>query len=207
MLWPLSVVSHAISGAIAWAGFSTPKSASLRRRRSRAVQASKLPVDSRYARIMQVMQAAERDRPRMRRIADRLSAWYTPLALGIAARWSADGIDLPLTVNLCARCTLDSKLPPMVADRLAAHGVAPQRLVLEITEQIMVADPERVSEATGRPLEAEPGACVHGCQAKGRTFSEGFAVYVVAIVGVAAGITWVVVRLTPSRKPSGPAKS
>jgi len=56
------------------------------------VQASKLPVDSRYARIMQVMQAAERDRPRMRRIADRLSAWYTPLGILIAAvAWAASG--------------------------------------------------------------------------------------------------------------------
>jgi H+/Cl- antiporter ClcA len=33
-----------------------------------------------------------------------------------------------------------------------------------------------------------------------------FVVYVLAIVGAAAGITWVVVRLTPSRKPDGPAK-
>jgi len=30
-----------------------------------------------------------------------------------------------------------------------------------------------------------------------------FAAYVVAIVGLAAGITWVVVRLTPPQKKSG----
>ena len=34
-----------------------------------------------------------------------------------------------------------------------------------------------------------------------------FVVYVLAIVGVAAGVTWVVVRLTPSRKPSGPTEN
>jgi hypothetical protein len=34
-----------------------------------------------------------------------------------------------------------------------------------------------------------------------------FVVYVAAIVGLAAGITWVVVRLTPSRKPDSPADS
>ncbi len=44
----------------------------------------RLPVDSRYAKIMQVMQASEQDRPRLRRIADRLGAWYTPLALAVA---------------------------------------------------------------------------------------------------------------------------
>ena len=34
-----------------------------------------------------------------------------------------------------------------------------------------------------------------------------FAAYVLVIVGLAAGITWAVVRLTPSRKPDGPAQS
>jgi heavy metal translocating P-type ATPase len=44
---------------------------------------SKLPVDSRYAKIMKVMQASELSRPHIRRIADRLGAWYTPLALAV----------------------------------------------------------------------------------------------------------------------------
>jgi len=34
-----------------------------------------------------------------------------------------------------------------------------------------------------------------------------FVAYVVVIVGVAAAVTWVVVRLTPSRGKDGPAKS
>ena len=34
-----------------------------------------------------------------------------------------------------------------------------------------------------------------------------FVVYVLAIVGTAAGVTWIVVRFTPSRKPDGPARS
>jgi heavy metal translocating P-type ATPase len=48
------------------------------------IAADKLAVDSRYARIMQVMRAAEEHPPAMRRLADRLGAWYTPLALGLA---------------------------------------------------------------------------------------------------------------------------
>ncbi|HKV47038.1 MAG TPA: heavy metal translocating P-type ATPase [Candidatus Acidoferrales bacterium] len=48
------------------------------------IRASKLAVDSRYARIMQVMQDAEDRRPRIRRLADRLGAWYTPIALVLA---------------------------------------------------------------------------------------------------------------------------
>jgi heavy metal translocating P-type ATPase len=56
------------------------------------ILADKLPVDSRYARIMKVVSATEHERPRMRRIADRLGAWYTPLAVLVAAAgWIAGG--------------------------------------------------------------------------------------------------------------------
>lgn len=48
------------------------------------IRADKLPVDSRYARIMQVMRASEQRRPRMRRLADQLGAFYTPVAVAIA---------------------------------------------------------------------------------------------------------------------------
>jgi hypothetical protein len=34
-----------------------------------------------------------------------------------------------------------------------------------------------------------------------------FVVFVLVVVGVAAGVTWVVVRLTPSRKPGGESQS
>ena len=49
-----------------------------------AIRATKLPVDSRYARIMQVMQQAEQNRPHLRRLGDRLGGWYAPVALIIA---------------------------------------------------------------------------------------------------------------------------
>ena len=51
-----------------------------------------LPVDSRYAKIVQVMEQAEAQRPRLRRIADRLGGWYTLFALAIAvAGWIIGG--------------------------------------------------------------------------------------------------------------------
>jgi heavy metal translocating P-type ATPase len=56
------------------------------------IQAGKLAADSRYARIMQVMQMSEHRRPRLRRLGDRIGAWYTPLALAVAAAgWIASG--------------------------------------------------------------------------------------------------------------------
>lgn len=48
------------------------------------IRAEKLPTDSRYARIMRVMEETQQRRPRLRRLGDTLGAWYTPLALGIA---------------------------------------------------------------------------------------------------------------------------
>jgi len=48
------------------------------------MEATKLPVDSRYARIMRVMREAETRRPHLRRLGDQLGAWYTPMALAIA---------------------------------------------------------------------------------------------------------------------------
>jgi heavy metal translocating P-type ATPase len=56
------------------------------------IRADKLAVDSRYAKIMQVMRASEQHRPRLRRLGDQLGAWYTPLAVAIALiAWTASG--------------------------------------------------------------------------------------------------------------------
>ena len=56
------------------------------------ILADKLAVDSRYARIMQVMQRAEENPPQIRRLADRLGTFYTPVAIFIAlAGWIISG--------------------------------------------------------------------------------------------------------------------
>jgi len=56
------------------------------------IRATRPASDSRYAKIMRVMQAAEQNRPRLRRLGDKLGAWYTPLAVGIAlAAWAISG--------------------------------------------------------------------------------------------------------------------
>jgi len=56
------------------------------------IRAEKLAVNSRYARIMRVMQDAEQRRPRIRRLGDKLGAWYTPMALSLAGiAWAVTG--------------------------------------------------------------------------------------------------------------------
>lgn len=49
------------------------------------IRATRPAADSRYAKIMHVMRAAEQNRPHMRRLGDTLGAFYTPLAVFIAA--------------------------------------------------------------------------------------------------------------------------
>jgi heavy metal translocating P-type ATPase len=56
------------------------------------IRATRLPEDSRYARIMRVMREAEQRRPGIRRLADRLGGWYTPMAVLVgAAGWLVSG--------------------------------------------------------------------------------------------------------------------
>ena len=56
------------------------------------IRAEKLAVDSRFARIMRAMQDAEQRRPHIRRLGDRLGAWYTPVALALGAiAWGFTG--------------------------------------------------------------------------------------------------------------------
>lgn len=56
------------------------------------IRGEKLPVDSRYSRMMQVMRETEQRRPRLRRLGDMLGAWYTPLAVSVAAvAWAVSG--------------------------------------------------------------------------------------------------------------------
>ncbi len=56
------------------------------------IRASKPAIDSRYAQIMRVVKETEENQPAMRRLAERLGTWYTPLALILAgAAWAVSG--------------------------------------------------------------------------------------------------------------------
>jgi heavy metal translocating P-type ATPase len=56
------------------------------------VRAIRIAGDSRYAQVMRVMTEAEQHRPALRRVGDRLGAWYTPFAVTMAGlAWYASG--------------------------------------------------------------------------------------------------------------------
>jgi diguanylate cyclase (GGDEF)-like protein len=61
-------------------------------------------------------------------------------ALAVAAGWNAEGIDAPVAVNLSPRSLLDPALPGDVAALLVRHGIPADRLVLEITETVVMSE-------------------------------------------------------------------
>jgi len=65
------------------------------------------------------------------------------IALDQAARWQAQGQDLTIAVNRSASSLVDAGLPDEVFAMLAARGVPPGALQLEITEDFLMADRDR----------------------------------------------------------------
>ncbi|EIV90892.1 diguanylate cyclase (GGDEF) domain-containing protein [Frankia sp. QA3] len=77
-------------------------------------------------------------------IAD-LTRWVLDEALRQCAAWAAEGLHLPVSVNLSARMLVLDDLPQVVAGSLAAHGLASDVLTLEITESALVTQPARAA--------------------------------------------------------------
>jgi heavy metal translocating P-type ATPase len=91
------------------------------------IRSSRLPVDSRYARIMRVMEAAQQKRPRLRRLGDLLGAYYTPVAVLVAlAAWyaSGDSIRFLAVLVIATPCPLLLAIPTCI---LASISLAARR--------------------------------------------------------------------------------
>lgn len=81
------------------------------------VEATHKAVDSRYAKIMQVMIESEQKKPRIRRLGDQLGAYYTPLSLLIAGlAWviSGDPVRFLAVLVIATPCPLLIAIPVAV---------------------------------------------------------------------------------------------
>ena len=93
------------------------------------IEAEKLAVDSRYAKIMQVMEQSQDKRPQLRRIGDRIGAWYTPLAMGVAGlTWllTGDSSRFLAVVVIATPCPLILAIPVAVIGAIslsARHSI------------------------------------------------------------------------------------
>jgi heavy metal translocating P-type ATPase len=108
---------------------------------SLVIRATKVAADSRYAQIMRVMQDAEQRRPNLRRIGDRLGAWYTPIAVGVAAlAWwrTGDPIRFLSVVVVATPCPLLIAIPVAI---IGAISTAARRGVI-------VKDPAALEQLT-----------------------------------------------------------
>jgi EAL domain-containing protein (putative c-di-GMP-specific phosphodiesterase class I) len=71
-------------------------------------------------------------------------------AVAQGAAWRDSGLSLPVAVNLSATNLLDASLPGRVADLLRAYRYDPAMLVLEITEDVLMTDPQRAHDVLVR---------------------------------------------------------
>ena len=86
------------------------------------IRADKLVIDSRYAKITEVMRRAEHDRPQLRRLGDKLGAWYAPLALSLAgAAWwySGEVIRFLAVLVIATPCPLLIGIPVVIISSIS----------------------------------------------------------------------------------------
>ena len=135
------------------------------------IRAEKLPVDSRYAKIMQVMQSAEQHRPRIRRLADQLGAWYTPVAVGLAVAawaWSGEAVRFLAVLVVATPCPLLIAIPVaiigsislaakrgiIIKDPVALETVGQCRtLIFDKTGTLTYGEPELVEQVVAPGLK------------------------------------------------------
>jgi len=68
------------------------------------------------------------------------------LALTQVKAWRESGLNLHVAVNTTVADLQDTQFPAEVADMLDQHGLPPEALVLEVTENMVLADPVRVGD-------------------------------------------------------------
>lgn len=77
----------------------------------------------------------------------RLTRYVVDVALDQVARWHAEGIDVPVAVNISARDIHVPSFADSVAAGLREHDVSAEALQLEITERVLLEEPQRAAES------------------------------------------------------------
>jgi len=92
---------------------------------SLVIRTTHVAADSRFARIMRVMRAAEQRRPALRRVGDQLGAIYTPVALAVAAAawwWSGQPERFLSVVVVATPCPLIIAIPVAIIGAISASA-------------------------------------------------------------------------------------
>lgn len=76
----------------------------------------------------------------------RMTQWVFAHALRDCASWHARGLMVGLSINLSRRNLDDTRIIDLAKSLLSQHGIEPAWLSLELSESVMVADSDRVSQ-------------------------------------------------------------
>ncbi|HWH91277.1 MAG TPA: heavy metal translocating P-type ATPase [Candidatus Binatia bacterium] len=105
------------------------------------ITAARRAVDSRYAKIMEVMRESEQNQPQLRRLGDQLGAIYTPIAVSIAVlAWVVSGE----AVRFLAVLVIATPCPLLIAIPVAIIG----SISLAARRSIVVKNPAVLEQIT-----------------------------------------------------------
>ncbi|MFF4489187.1 putative bifunctional diguanylate cyclase/phosphodiesterase [Streptomyces sp. NPDC001544] len=96
-----------------------------------------------------------------------LTEYVLETALEQVARWRAQGLFVPVAVNVSPRDVHTPGFAGSVAARLARHGVPAGALQLEITEHVLLEDPQRAADTLA-------GLTAHGVKMSLDDFGTGY---------------------------------
>ncbi len=137
------------------------------------IQAKKLPADSRYAKIVEVLRTSEKNKPSMRRLADRLGAWYGPLALAAAGgAWifSGDPVRFLSVLMVATPCPLLIGIPVAVIGSIALAAkrgiIVKNPAILEQIDECSVAIFDKTGTLTYGQPELSEVICAPGYMEK-----------------------------------------
>ena len=123
------------------------------------IRATRRAVDSRYAKIMEVMRESEHKRPRLRRLGDQLGAVYTPIAVTVAIlAWviSGDAVRFLAVLVIATPCPLLLAIPIAIIGSVSLCArrsiIVKSTVVLEQITQCRTA----IFDKTGTLTHGEP---------------------------------------------------
>ncbi|MER8010808.1 bifunctional diguanylate cyclase/phosphodiesterase [Streptomyces sp. NPDC094149] len=96
-----------------------------------------------------------------------LTEYVLETALGQVAEWRSQGLYVPVAVNVSPRDVHTPGFAGSVAARLARHGVPAGALQLEITEHVLLEDPQRAADTLA-------GLTAHGVKMSLDDFGTGY---------------------------------
>jgi sensor c-di-GMP phosphodiesterase-like protein len=83
-------------------------------------------------------------------VMDEVTDWVLRNSVGQLGRWKAEGLETSVAVNVSAANLHNLKLPDNIAELCVEAGVAPERVMIELTETASMSDPTKMMDVLAR---------------------------------------------------------